>query len=325
MSDADITSVHDVFTHHLVERPFWEQVAAAMKSELERVVQHLRIPGKVEARAKSTGSVIGKAYRKPATYSTLGHFGDLAAARVLVPFASDVEPVVHEIRSKAGITVLDDDAKPVKVNELAYQARHLDLGLDIDAFNLITPAGFGDRVVRCEVQVQTFAQGLWANMSHVVSYKRDLPEHVQRRMNRLIVLCELFDDEAEHSRALAVGGLDAVAAIAGDLQRYFFSITGATHDPDQSLAILNRLLDTLDEPAAYQAVLESFVHIYADRLHLLLADRPEARGIHWMLRPEILLIFERITNAPSRFAAIWDNEFDPADRIALTSAWGPHS
>jgi ppGpp synthetase/RelA/SpoT-type nucleotidyltranferase len=318
-------AIDEIFRQHLEEWPFWNEVVELLRAELETTIRRLRIPGKVEARAKSTGSVIGKAYRKPEKYSDLSLFGDLAAARVLVPFASDVEPTAREIVGHPAVSILRDETKIRKPDELTYQARHLDLVLDPE-YGITVPPSFVNRVVRCEVQIQTFSQSLWANMSHLVTYKQeDLPGDVLRKVNRLVVLCELFDDESEQSRTLALKNVDSVTLIASELQRYFFGITGHLTDPNQSLAIVSQLLPTLDKTEAsdFPSILEEFVQSYAERLTLLLTDRPEARGLPWLLRPESLLIFERITHRPAQFARAWDKTFPAADRQALEAAWGP--
>lgn len=316
--------INEIFQQHLEEVSFWQLVADATAAELWNVIRHERISGKVEARAKTTGSVIGKAYRRPDTHSTLAAFGDLAGARVLVPFASDVEPVARELSEHPDFTVLKDEVKIRKPEELRYQARHLDVGLG-SAFDLVPPMGFGTRLICCEVQIQTFAQSLWASVSHLVTYKRELPDDVRRRVNRLVALCEIFDDEATQSRILALENVDAVGLIAEQLQMYFFGVTGEIHDPDQAVALVARLLPTLDdsEQAGYADLLESFVHEHGARLRQLLTDRPEARGLHWLLRPEVILILERLTRKPARLTEVWIQEFPEADLNALAAAWGP--
>ena len=315
--------INDIFQTHLVEVDFWRGVADAVADELRKIVRHTRIAGKVEARAKTTGSVIGKAYRKDG-YSSLAAFGDLAGARVLVPFTDDVEPIAAELHAHPDFDVIKDEPKIRKPDELKYQARHLDLELHAD-FGPPRPSDFGDRRVLCELQIQTFAQSLWANVSHLVAYKRELPDEVASRVNRLVVLCEVFDDEAMSSRDLAMANVDAVGLIADELQRYFFGLTGELHDPEQSIALVSRLIPALDEDEqrTYPSLLETFVQKYGQRLTLLLTDRPEARELAWLLRPEVILIFERLTRKPNRLEGVWAGEFPPEDLAALAAAWGP--
>lgn len=323
MSAPSQPPINEIFQRHLAEVGFWEKVASVMADELGKVVRHTRTPAKVEARAKTTGSVIGKAYRKPESYSDLNAFGDLAGARVLVPFESDVEPIVGEIVGHPDLSVLKDETKVRRPHELIYQARHLDLELSRELAQ--PPEDFGDRAIRCEVQIQTFAQSLWANVSHLVTYKRTLPTAVHSRVNRLVVLCELFDDEAAESRSLALEAVDTVGVIADELQRYFFGLTGVQHDPAQAVALVARLLPALDETeqSNYHALLDTFVQEYGPRLTMLLGDRPEARRLAWLLRPEVILIFERLTRTPARLRQVWNREFAAGDLNALEAAWGP--
>lgn len=324
MSTTSHPPINELFQAHLAEVAFWQSVADAVAIELTKIIRHARIPGKVEARAKTTGSVIGKAYRRPETHSTLPAFGDLAGARVLVPFEADVEPVAHELKNHPDLTVIKDETKRRKPDELRYQARHLDVVLGA-GLGVELPTKFSGGDTRCEVQIQTFAQSLWASVSHLVTYKRELPDDVHARVNRLVVLCEIFDDEAQQSRTLALKNVDALGLIAEELRRYFFGITGEDQDADQAIALVGRLLPALDdvERSTYPELLDSFVNEYGERLATLLTDRPEARGLPWLLRPESILIFERLTRKPARLAQVWATEFQQADLDALAAAWGP--
>lgn len=324
MSSDDLASaVHRVFEQHLAERDFWPGVVETVKAELATTMRRLRISGKVEGRPKSTGSVVGKTMRKPDRYGDLAQFGDLAAARALVPFPSDVEPFASEIHRHPGFSVLEDDIKRRSPQMLHYQARHMELEVDWSYFR---PGETPPRPVRCELQIQTLAESLWASTSHLVTYKRDnLPDDVQLRVNRLIVLCELFDAEIEAARDLALQNVDLVALIANDLDRYFTGITGSPTGPGTSLEVIGQLIEALepDEHDTYAAELERFVSTFGDRLVHLLTLNPEARGNPWFLRPEAIFALERLTTRPNRFAVVWDRVLSSTDREQLAAAWGP--
>lgn len=324
MSTPSPAAVHEIFQAHLREVDFWQSVAETVAEQLQQALRHLRIPGKVEARAKTTGSVVGKAYRRPDAYEALSAFRDLAGARVLVPFTSDVEPVANELKGNPDLRVIKDEVKVRKADELTYQARHLDIELG-PAFELTPPVDFGGRRVLCEVQIQTFAQSLWASVSHLVVYKRELPDDIRARVNRLVALCEIFDDEAVQSRSLALQTVDTLGVIAAELQRYFFGITGVQHDPEQAVVLVGRLLPAIsdEELPTYLSLLETFVQEHGIRLTQLLTDRPEARGIFWLLRPESILVFERLTRRPAALRQVWACEFPPGDLDALEAVWGP--
>ncbi len=314
-----------VFTEHIQERDFWSEVAATMQVELDATIRRLRIAGKVEARAKTTGSVIGKAHRKPADYSELKNFGDLAGARITVPFEHNVEPIVEELQSDPRLLIVEDDTKVAGPTDLTYQARHLQLQLSGPIVPPRPESVGPERSIECELPIQTFAQNLWANTSHLITYKRELPPSVERRVNRLIALCEIFDNEAASARELALGSADDVEIIAAELQRYFHAITGAEPNPDQAVALVGALIEALDpaERADYPSVLEKFVTSHSARIADLLTDRPESRGIPLLLRPEAVLIFERLENAPARLRLAWQQLFTERDLDDLEAVWGP--
>lgn len=324
MSTPSRPPVDVLFRQHVGEVAFWEQVAKNVERELRLIVQGVRVLAKVEARAKTTGSVIGKAYLKPDRYSELVAFPDLAGARVLLPFLDDADPVAEAVHAHPDLIVVNDETKRRAPDALEYQARHLDVQVVGDLLPT-PPADFRDGPVQCEVQIQTLAQSLWANVSHQVTYKRDdLPADVRSRVNRLVVLCEIFDDEAAASRSATRESLDAVASIAAEVQRYYWALTGEYHDPEQALLLVARLLPAIPESERndYGQVLEAFVQSHARELQQLLGADRGARGLHWLTRPEILLIVERITNRRFDLRRVWNSEFPVDELDAIESAWG---
>jgi hypothetical protein len=119
--------------------------------------------------------------------------------------------------------------------------------------------------------------------------------------------------------------MDAVAVIAEELQRYYWALTGEQHDPDQAVALVARLLPSIPEGGreGYGSRLENFVQDHAAKLQHLLGDRRAERGLHWLLRPEILLILERLSNQPFALRKVWDAEFPVPELDAIAAAWGP--
>lgn len=51
--------------------------------------------------------------------------------------------------------------------------------------------------LKAEIQIRTILMHAWADVSHKISYKReeDVPTHLRRKLNRLIALFEIADDQ----------------------------------------------------------------------------------------------------------------------------------
>ncbi len=325
MSSGSAETVDSVFKQYVQEQHFWKAVAEATRGELTLLARHARIRAETEARAKTLGSVVGKLYRKPDRYRQLADFRDLAGARVIVPFVSDVDPMAAAIGSHPSLDIITDETKVPQVAELSYQARHLDVQLLDDLVPSGWPTDFERRPALCEIQIQTFAQNLWANTSHLVTYKRTLPADIERRITRLIALCEIFDSESEQARDLALQSTDVIGSVADDLVRYFLALTGVGHDVDTTLAVVAMLYSAVadNERDTYRDRIETFVDQHAERLGSLLTSDPGSHGIPMLVRPEILFVLERLSNAQMSLERVWSESFPEADLGAIARAWGP--
>lgn len=320
------TDANAIFVQHQLEREFWRDVTSNVHRELQRAVTHLRIPAKVESRSKTSGSVFGKSFRKPESYGELSAFGDLAAARVLVPFESMVEQVVAEIHGHPDFVVVSDDEKSPAADRLGYRARHLDI--EVTGSSVPDPAPFDPSVrqVLCEIQIHTLAQSLWASVSHLITYKReDLPDEVLRRVNRLVALVELFDSEVGAARNDVLRNADDAFRIASELVDYFRALTGVDSDLATTVGFVADLIGSIEESdrSDYPGMLEQFLETHGTRLDFVLNDRPEIRGLPWLIRPESILIFERIVNAPAGFRATWAAVHEQRWLDEMEDVWGP--
>lgn len=119
------------------------------------------------------------------------HYGidDLAGARVLTDYDSDIDEVLDEVRARVGVWGLRlgqvDDAREGK--DGGYRAVHVTLHIDVSALVRPEDVGLlrgvlqqpeGPLWVPVEVQLRTAYQHSWAQKTHAVSYKREdqIPE-----------------------------------------------------------------------------------------------------------------------------------------------------
>ncbi len=320
---VDPRLLRSAFLEHLAERDFWAHVASAVAEELTQIVRHLRLPAKVESRAKSTGSVIGKVMKDPDRFGGLYAIGDLAGVRAVVPFLDQVDLVAAEVHTHHSLRVLEDDTKTPPADKLAYTARHLQVELSPVFIPGDVPFALGHhRNVCCEVQLQTFAQNLWASSSHLVSYKRDPPEDVLRRVNRLVAIAEIFDDEVLAARDLALQAMDDVSAMAAQLSMAFTALTGHTADTSRTAEVVSLLIQALgQERQTYVDRLDVFLGQFSRRLEMLLTR--EDNDLPFIDGPEAVFLFERIHNAPSALRATWSTVLPIDELDRLEAAWGP--
>ena len=180
----------------------------------------------------------------------------------------------------------------------------------------------------CEVQVNTQAQRLWADLAHDLSYKR-IQEGIgpsERMINRLVALVEIFDSESSRAKEVieAQPGFEE-AMVLSALEQSYFQLTGKTFNREFSLDIIRRLLPTLteDELARFSPRMEEFVAHNLQKLEKIFADyEDDERSSPLLFQPESLLIFERIQETPYVLKDQWAESLPLALLEDLGVVWG---
>ncbi len=152
----------------------------------------------ITSRAKTLNSFLEKLQRKnyedPFTEIT-----DLAGARVVCLYRSDIDQIDEVIRSEFEIVEDSDKISSLAPDQFGYIARHFIVRLG----RASSGARYDDlKSLSCEVQVRTVVQDAWAIIQHHMVYKREsqAPAQVQRKLNSLAGLFETADDQFERIR-----------------------------------------------------------------------------------------------------------------------------
>ncbi len=188
-------SVNVLTDRYQAELPHLEAALNAWKSNLLHLAQPIDQNVLVDGRVKKLQSILVKAYKDgPASPRTWDAFGDLVALKVVFPTLAGAAIFTKQLKQSAqssGISCTLDSRRSAP-GKLEYSS---------DQFDLCDPgicdaAGNGLKV---EVQVRTVASDAWYMVDHRLRYKNatKLPEDLQRRVLRLIVLTELFDAEVD--------------------------------------------------------------------------------------------------------------------------------
>lgn len=253
----------------------------------------------VSGRVKTFRSVLGKAYRKPGKVRTWEEFGDLVALKAIFPTAEGVNKFTAWLNAQERWDPRLDE-KTAAPDELKYQAKQFDLS----APDVVDSAG---SAIKIEVQVRTAASDAWYVVDHRLRYKGlvELPDELRRKLLRLIVLTELFDEEVQAVTERQVEMPEYAAARLYDqlmrLSDSLFEGHVRTSRPEGLLELLVQAypdedLDTLS------GRIESFVRGREDALIRLIRQHHfgsssfiESRD--WLYyEPEVLMIAERAIN-----------------------------
>jgi ppGpp synthetase/RelA/SpoT-type nucleotidyltranferase len=181
--------------------PTYNDFSQELERLLERLLREQRIEFiKLEHRAKDPEHFREKIGREGKSYTDpLRQVTDLCGARIIVRRVSDVPRVVEVIERQL---VLDPDnsvdkATNLDANEFDYLSVHLVVKLSQGQIDHGGYRRFRD--LRAEIQIRTTLQHAWAEISHLIGYKKEptLPYELRRRLFRLIALFELGDQEID--------------------------------------------------------------------------------------------------------------------------------
>ena len=145
----------------------------------------------VSGRVKSHRSVLGKAYRKPGVVRDWGKFGDLVALKAVFPTSDGVNRFTDWVSDRSDWSP-SLDRKEGEPHELTYKSMQFDLR----SSDILDSRG---EPLKVELQVRTAATDAWYVVDHRLQYKGivELPKELQRKLRRLLVLTELFDEEVD--------------------------------------------------------------------------------------------------------------------------------
>nr|WP_255622081.1 RelA/SpoT domain-containing protein [Tessaracoccus sp. OS52] len=260
---------------------------------------------RVSGRIKSYRSVYGKLRRNPDSPRTWDSLGDLVAFKAIFPTPAGADQfTVWLSEQDQWHPVLDD--KLCEPHELKYRSKQFDLY----SHDVTDSKG---QPLKIEVQVRTSAVDAWYVVDHRFKYKTVVPptEDMQRKLNRLIVLTELFDQEVgEVERKRREDPEFAKDRLYESLITTSERLTKGQTSTSRPEGLLETLLTVFVEDAdSLPAQIEAFVNeTEADLIrifseHLNSSDE-YVEEVDWIYHePEAVLIAERAVRRPQQLLA----------------------
>ena len=182
------------------ERVRYKSLAATLEMVLATVRDRYAPFGQVSARPKTVHSFAEKAIRKQEKYRRpCDQLTDLAGGRVVTYTRAESDAVCRWLEREDGLTIDWANSlhtrQRLRTGEFGYIASHYVvqltgpriLGVEIDR---------GLRQLKCEIQVATFLQHVWAAIGHDRLYKSNLriPEQIERKVAEVAALLEVADE-----------------------------------------------------------------------------------------------------------------------------------
>ena len=305
--------------------PIYKLLARRISLKLARHLRDNGIPAATTYRAKDVHSFVKKAIDPTKSYKDpLKEIHDKAGVRIVVAYMEDLREVQRLIPTWFPGAV-EDDKTLRSPDSFGYLGVHFDVVLPSAEFK-------GDlRLKRevCEVQLHSRASNLWSESEHDLIYKavQSPPPEVERRMNRLVALTELFDTELSGCRQelRTLPGHDS-AAVLMRLERQFFRFTVSAYRRSLSLNVIDALRSAYSEGNGEQIadLVDAFVDSRTSDLRATFARRDIDPQMDVMLsQPESLLVFERINaNRINALRQAWSSVLPLEYLQHMAELWG---
>ncbi len=135
---------------------------------------------RVDGRVKELASILDKAKRKGISADAenlTDIITDIAGIRLTCQFVEDIEKVVHIIRNRPDMQVVEEKDYVHNGKPSGYRSYHM-----IVLYEVVTI--YGRKKIYVEIQIRTMAMNFWATIEHSLQYKysENLPDHISERL-----------------------------------------------------------------------------------------------------------------------------------------------
>lgn len=304
------------------ERAHYERLAVELREAIHECLLDAGVPHTISSRVKEYASLARKAVKK-GWPDPMHRSPDLAGIRVIVPLSRLKGPIVDALQKRFVVTGDDDKVTGYGVNEFRYLGRHMQISFRPDDERDPSVASR-----EAELQLHTRAESAWADASHDLTYKAalELPDRLQRSVNRLLALVELFDGEMGRAQdeLLALPAFPA-ARMLQTLERVFLPLARQEYDRDLSTHVLSAIsrLYTASELDGYDVLIGQFLATASPKLQTLYERWAKDQYANpLVLQPEAIAVFERLDRDPTGLRDAWDEQLPPDLLDQLAGLWG---
>jgi putative GTP pyrophosphokinase len=328
---ATEAAIEETRKRYLRELPQFLNAAHQMESRLVEVRRLAGVRAEIEAREKSIVSVIKKLHLKGSDYQDPWlDLTDKVGARLITETLRDlskVRAVFEDPICPLRVVRIEDKSTEADENMLFYPGIHV---------QVIVPGVMTseDEPIECEVQLRTKAQDLWSVPSHQLVYKPliEAPREIRRRVLRLSVLVEIFDEEVRDAMAEveSIPGYEE-AVLLRTAEGLYFTFVSEPGDQELSFEVLDRLgpiLPQNDDVSEFATHLSEFAE--ANRPKLSEAYRQfgpysafAGEWAYWLVsQPESIIVWFLISSAPMQLAEVVRSTDLEGAMSQLFAIWG---
>lgn len=290
---------------YIAESPSFEKAGGVVKRSLEDIVHRAGVNNaNVKVRVKSIASFVKKLKKYPV--DCWDKTTDKVGAQVVVQTLQDIERLQQILESSgSGLTHLSTKGSAEFLTDprsLRYAGVHV---------QVVVPDCHtsDDLPIECEIQLRTQAQDVWASIEHGLVYKPLIKPslEIERKIERLSVLVEMFDEEVDKAMHTILGDPrydDALLLRAAEnLYHGFASEPGLTELSFEVLSIISPAF-VADDRVDYGVRLTEFAAEQHDLIDAMYSQYGSASSFaqnyayFLFTQPESLIILERLFIRP---------------------------
>jgi putative GTP pyrophosphokinase len=305
----------------------WNEEEPKLKDLGERLVPFIKkglnrkeLNPEISFRTKEIQSIIKKIQRKLKEKSySYGDLTDKLGIRIICPFLSDLDVVDAFLKESFVIRKEEKKKDAIDFNRLDYQSNHYDVSIKRDLID------FDDEQLIFEIQVRTMNQHAWANSSHILYYKQDipLPDEMKHKIYRLLSLYEIADEEFQKvNDYLKKHHDDLVYCLLKKLEGKIYKYALTDFDRELSLEQMPQILSffTKKEQERINVNIESFITENDTKISNIFNDnRSRYSEIPFLTQPEIFVIFYGLKNMEFSVTDNWC--FDKTELELIKTLW----
>jgi putative GTP pyrophosphokinase len=308
------------------EWPHFDAAAKALVPLLKRLCAELGIAASIEARPKDVGSFVKKIYLRGYA-DPWREVTDKVGARVIVASPKELRRLRAAIEEPLKARKIVDKSDDAREDSLHYPGIHA----QIDVPGHSTSDG---EPIEAELQLRTRAQDLWCVVSHRLDYKGAVrpAKRTRRRILRLSVLTEMFDQEVETAmNELAADPAYSSARYLHAAEAEYLRFAAEPGNDELSLEVIDLVRHALPDGTdldAYTAELHDFVAAHAEKIEHIyqqfgLGTEWADQYAYWLFtQPESIMMFHLIETRSLGLAQIVRGTDVESVVANLYAAWG---
>lgn len=167
-----------------------------MRTQFEYESQHSPIEF-ITGRVKPVASIIEKAESKDIPFERIEQeIQDIAGLRIVCPFVEDIYTIVHLIRTRKDLKIIEEKDYIKKNKDSGYRSYHVIIEYPVETIH-------GVKMVITEIQIRTLAMNFWATNEHSLNYKYKgrIPAEIKNRLRSAAEAAFKLDEEMSKIRS----------------------------------------------------------------------------------------------------------------------------